>query len=149
MKAFVVEERQLPSSDFFVIPALQAKGYEVVRCGLKVLPDQDELNGAVVVLVRYFSSAWKQLIEKARKQLHQLIFFMDDDLFDLNATQGTIVGYRLRLAWKATRHMQWLQKQSPQLWVSTPYLFEKYLDWEAKTGIAFIHKTWAKKRLSS
>ena len=132
MKAFVVEERPLPSSDFFVIPALTAKGYRIVRCGLNELPDQDELEGALVVIVRYFSAAWKKLIEKTRQKLGRFIYFMDDDLFDVKAARGTLAGYRVRLAWKATRHMSWLQGQSPELWVSTPYLLEKYASWQPK-----------------
>jgi len=55
--------------------------------------------------------------------------FMDDDVLDLNSTKGLPADYRLKLAKLAVVRKGWLRRQSTELWVSTPYLFNKYSDW--------------------
>ncbi|WP_242469600.1 glycosyltransferase family 1 protein [Rhabdochromatium marinum] len=57
---------------------------------------------------------------------------MDDDLFDLGAAHGTPLRYRLKLARLATRRQRWLKAQRAELWVSTPYLQDKYAAWQPR-----------------
>lgn len=85
--------------------------------------------GACVVLVRYVPTAWAGFIERHRSRIAELIFFMDDDLFDFGAARGLGWRYRLKLARLATRRRDWLRAQGAALWVSTPYLRDKYADW--------------------
>ncbi|WP_190275512.1 glycosyltransferase family protein [Allochromatium vinosum] len=127
----LIEERPNPSTDYFVRPVLQASG-RPIHCYTfsRSLPDPSALTGASVVLVRYVPAAWAGFIERHRSRLGELIFFMDDDLFDLNAARGTNWRYRLKLARLATWRRDWLKAQGAALWVSTPYLRDKYADWQ-------------------
>ena len=124
---YLVEEQYNPSSDFFVLPALMLnKQARIIRCGFKQLPSAEALIDATVIFVRYICAAWVKLIEKVRPHLHKLIFFIDDDVFSVAASAGMSLRYRFKLANLAARHYGWLQKQAAQLWVSTPYLYNKY-----------------------
>lgn len=126
---FLVEERANPSSDYFVLPALRATGFEVARCGFSEVPTRSELDGAVIVLVRYVPAPWRRLIESGRSRIRQLVFFMDDDLLDITASRGLPWHYRWKLARLAAWQQGWLRRQQASLWVSTDYLARKYREW--------------------
>lgn len=129
----LLEERPNPSTDYFVRPVLQASGRPVhVHPFAQPLPEPGALNGASVVFVRYVPPSWARLIERQRSRLAELVFFMDDDLFDLAASRGTSWRYRLKLARLATWRRDWLRAQGTQLWVSTAYLRDKYIDWQPR-----------------
>lgn len=114
-------------------PVLQAGGRPIHGYSFgRPLPDPSALTGAGIVLVRYVPSAWARLIERHRSRLAELVFFMDDDLFDPGAARGTSWRYRCKLARLATRRRDWLRAQGASLWVSTPYLGEKYADWQPR-----------------
>jgi hypothetical protein len=129
---YVVEERANPSTDFFVLPAILAGGARVKRCGFAELPAADDLAGATVVFVRYVPSAWARLTEAARSRLRALVFFMDDDVLDTAASTGLSWRYRFKLARLAAWRADWLRRQKAELWVSTPYLRQKYADWRPR-----------------
>ena len=126
---FLVEECANPSTDFFIYPIISADGYFVVRCNHKDLPDPAALNDAVVIFVRYVPADWARLIASVRNTLRRLIFFMDDDVLDFAASTGMPFSYRYKLTTLALRQRQWLHRQRARLWVSTPYLMEKYVGW--------------------
>lgn len=50
-------------------------------------------------------------------------------MFDLKATKGLPLKYRFQIFRDAWRHKFWLKKNQAKLWVSTPYLQEKYKAW--------------------
>lgn len=129
---YLVEERPNPSTDYFVRPALQEAGDEVSHYRLEQLPKPVRLRGASVVLVRYVSRAWAQCIARHRDDLAELIYFMDDDLFDASAARGLPWRYRLKLARLARWRQAWLRAQGARLWVSTRYLQQKYADWQPR-----------------
>ncbi len=126
---YLVEEQSNPSTDCFVLPALSASGYRVLRCRFGDLPARHELAGAAVVFVRYVPRIWAKLIEAVRPHLRSLVFFMDDDVLDVRASAGMPWHYRFKLARLAAARLHWLQRQRAQLWVSTAYLQEKYRNW--------------------
>jgi glycosyltransferase involved in cell wall biosynthesis len=126
---YLVEERDNPSTDFFVSPVLSHWGLKVIHCGFNELPHPSNLKQAVVIFVRYVPPAWAKLIEELRPQLDRLIFFMDDDVLDLHATTGMPWRYRFKLARLAAWRREWLRRQKAELWVSTPYLQQKYTHW--------------------
>ncbi|GAA3712739.1 hypothetical protein GCM10022421_20010 [Oceanisphaera sediminis] len=80
--------------------------------------------------MRYVTPAWRLWAEKHRSQLGQVVFFMDDDLFDLRAHAGLPLRYRWKLYRQAWQHQAWFKKMGAQLWVSTPWLAEKYAGWQ-------------------
>ena len=127
---YLVEELSNPSTDYFVLPVLLSADLKVVRCGFNDLPAADNLKNALVVFVRYISPDWLKLISKHRSKLRGLIFFMDDDVLDSSASAGMSLRYRLKLARLSARHKMWLQKNKAELWVSTPYLQQKYIQWQ-------------------
>lgn len=126
---YLIDELPNPSTDFFVMPALRRLGGKVVRCGFNDVPDKPDLVGARLVFVRYISQSWRKRVDQVRGDLAALIYFMDDDVLDIAASAGLSLYYRYKLLTLAARHRNWLQKQKPELWVSTPWLMNKYADW--------------------
>ncbi|MDQ9172258.1 hypothetical protein Q8A64_17750 [Oxalobacteraceae bacterium R-40] len=57
---------------------------------------------------------------------------MDDDVLDTAASKGTPLRYRFKLACLGAGRKSWLLRQKAKIWVSTPYLLEKYSAWSAK-----------------
>lgn len=129
---YLVEEQCNPSTDYFVLPAVSASGCRVVRCGFADLPAPAGLDGASVVFVRYVPPAWAKLVEAVRPRLRTLAFFMDDDVLEVGASAGMPWRYRFKLARSAAWRSGWLQQQAAELWVSTPYLQQKYASWHPR-----------------
>ncbi|MEA1052137.1 glycosyltransferase family 1 protein [Lamprobacter modestohalophilus] len=129
---YLVEERPNPSTDYFVRPALQDAGYDICHARLDNPPDPALLRGASVVLVRYVSRTWAKYIARYRGDLAELIYFMDDDLFDPSASRGMPWRYRFKLGRLAHWRQTWLRAQGAKLWVSTRYLQQKYADWQPR-----------------
>lgn len=127
---YLVEENFNPSTDYFVLPAVSSLGHEVIRCSFKDLPSPMEMVGAIVVFVRYIPRSWAKLIENSRGSISRLIFFMDDDVLDINSTKGLSLKYRFKLARFSVARKDWLKKYGAELWVSTTYLQHKYSDWQ-------------------
>lgn len=134
---YLVEEQPNPSTDFFVLPAVMASGCRVRRCGFADLPAPADLEEAMVVFVRYVPLAWIKLVEAVRPRLSALAFFMDDDVLDVEASAGTPWRYRFKLARLAAWRSGWLRRQNAELWVSTPYLQQKYAGWHPKLVLPF------------
>lgn len=129
-RIYIVEEGPSPSTDYFVLPLVTRAQATVLQCNWDQLPAASDLHGASVIFVRYVTAAWRALIEQTRHSLARLIYFMDDDLFDWKASQGLTWRYRFKLLKRATWHRKWLLKMQPELWVSTPWLQQKYAQYE-------------------
>ncbi|WP_435626648.1 hypothetical protein [Candidatus Ferrigenium straubiae] len=129
---YLVEEQCNPSTDYFVLPAVSASGRRVARCGFADLPAPSDLDGASVVFVRYVPPAWAKLVAAVRHRLRTLAFFMDDDVLEVGASAGLPWRYRFKLARSAAWRSGWLQRQAAELWVSTPYLQQKYAAWHPR-----------------
>ena len=128
MQWYLVEQATNPSSDMFVKPAL-TDGNTITSCPTLIPPNTPPAFRAGVVFVRYLTPAWRKWVEQHRSQLARVVFFMDDDLFDLGAHAGLPLRYRYKLWLLACRHKSWLQRMGAELWVSTPWLAEKYASW--------------------
>lgn len=129
-RVYIVEEGPNPSTDYFVLPLVTRAYATVLRCSWDQLPAANDLHGASVIFVRYVTAAWRALIEQTRHSLARLIYFMDDDLFDWKASQGLTWRYRFKLLKRATWQRKWLLKMQPELWVSTPWLQQKYAQYK-------------------
>lgn len=128
----VVQQGANPSTDFFVRPYLSAAGVFVTEADLNSPCPPLAASLAGVVFVRYLTPAWRKWVENNRSQLGRVVFFMDDDLFDLGAHAGLPLRYRWKLCQLAWRHQTWLKKIGAELWVSTPWLAEKYAGWQPR-----------------
>lgn len=126
-RCLVVHERDNPTTDYYLRPRLHENlGAAVSWHSFDTLPDLSALDDATVVFVRYMPAAWRHAIEKTRPRLRRLIVLMDDDLLDSRATRGLPLRYRLKILRLATWQQGWLVRMRAELWVSTPYLVEKY-----------------------
>lgn len=126
---YLVEEHANPSTDCFVLPAISGGGRRIIRCGFSDVPAAEDLNGATVVFVRYVPQGWMKLVDTARPTCRGVVFFMDDDVLDVRASGKTPWHYRLKLARLSAGRMRWLRRRRAELWVSTPYLLQKYAKW--------------------
>lgn len=126
---YLVEERANPSTDYFVAPACAGQGRRLHRCRFDEAPPEASLANAVVVFVRYIPPQWRRKVEAERRQMAQLVFFMDDDVLDPRTWGDMPWRYRYKLYRQAARHQGWLQRQDAQLWVSTAWLQQKYAAW--------------------
>lgn len=131
MSWILVEQGDNPSSDYFVKPALADEPVRVFRLDSEVLPGSVE-PGTNLVFVRYLTPQWRRWVEQNRDTLGRLVFFMDDDLFDARAHRGLPLRYRWKLHRLARRHEAWLRRMGAELWVSTPWLADKYQDWQPR-----------------
>lgn len=125
-RAWIVEEQSNPSTDNYVLPALEALGCVVERGLFDRVPPDTVLVGATVVFVRYVPEAWRTAVSRLRPELAHVVYFMDDDLLNSRATDGLPLAYRWKIWRLATRHRGWLIRQGARFWVSTPLLAEKY-----------------------
>ncbi|MBR9911239.1 MAG: glycosyltransferase family 4 protein [Gammaproteobacteria bacterium] len=129
--AWVIEENDNSSSHFFVRPQLQRLGLEFQSQRLRQCPPASTAPlPASLVFVRYLTPAWRRLVEARRDQVERLVYFMDDDLFDLRAHAGLPLRYRWKLFNLAWRHRRWLRDMGAELWVSTDWLAQKYAAWQ-------------------
>jgi hypothetical protein len=128
----LVEERDNPTSAYYLLPALAACGARVTRHGLDDPPSPRDLAGNLVVVNRYLSEPWRRALATARPRLAGLAYFMDDDLFDPAASRGLPWRYRWKLWRRATRYRSWLAGVGSALWVSTPALAAKYAAWSPR-----------------
>lgn len=132
----ILEEKPNPSTDYFVMPWLREQcliGSEATTHPFPIaklswgqdIPD-DWLDGACVVIVRYLTAQWRRTLQQNRNRLSDLVYFFDDDIPDFKASQGLPLKYRAKLYLYGARHFKWLIQQNAQLYVSTPYLQNKY-----------------------
>lgn len=126
----VVQERPNPSTAFFIEPFCQRHAVSPEFYQLDSLPQLAANEQVELLFVRYISKAWQHWVQQHRLQISTLHFFMDDDLFDLSAMRGLPWHYRLKLFRFAWRKQGWLKQQQAKVWVSTPYLQQKYQAWQ-------------------
>jgi glycosyltransferase involved in cell wall biosynthesis len=130
MSWLLVQQGKNPSSDYFVRPALA--GSQVQMCNLDEPPNGLPAPGTHLVFVRYLTPQWRRWVERHRAVLGRLAFFMDDDLFDVDAHRTLPLRYRWKLYRLATRHKAWLRRMNAELWVSTQWLADKYSGWQPR-----------------
>lgn len=127
----LVEQGANPSSDYFVRPYLAGRTVQDYR--LSTVPTKETWeDGSHLVFVRYLTPEWRSWVEQHRARLGRLVFFMDDDLFDLSSHAGLPLRYRWKLYRFALRHKAWLCQMGAELWVSTQWLADKYQTWQPR-----------------
>jgi len=128
---WVVQETDNPTTDYYIKPFLQKHNHEYC-CKKLNDPILHIANGerVSIIFVRYISPAWRKWIKQNSDKIEQVIFFMDDDLFDLKSHKNLPLRYRWKLFNKAFRFKNWLNQINAKLWVSTPWLQNKYSTWQ-------------------
>lgn len=124
----IVHQNDNPSTDFFIRPFVDGDSMDVKFHTFADIPAFADLAGATIVFVRYVPPAWKALLKRHRPQ--QVVYFMDDDLFDWRSFRGMPWHYQRKLFRLAWRHQRWLKSIGAKLWVSSPWLAQKYSGWK-------------------
>ncbi|MEY4768651.1 MAG: hypothetical protein RL637_1290 [Pseudomonadota bacterium] len=132
-EALILSEGHTASTDYFLLPYLNALGYSINLIDTRYLPNhfgfKDNLK--LIVISRYISQAWLNRL-KNRSQDCKLVYFIDDDLWDLTALNHLPWLYRWKIYSKAFRYRTQLQNSGAELWVSTAYLANKYQQFKPK-----------------
>jgi hypothetical protein len=128
----IVEHGRMPSTDYFVLPRAKSLGVpsRVVDSALLADPPAALFAaGTLVIFVRYVESAWGKAVLRAKNAglLSGLIYFTDDDLFDIKSLHNLPTKYARKIR-KIAPGRKWLIKHQIILWVASRYLQEKYRD---------------------
>lgn len=83
-------------------------------------------KGAAVVVIRFISSQWQREISRNMDFLSQVVYFMDDDLFDPSALGALPKAYRMKIIRRSAAQHRWITSHCDNIWVSTTYLASKY-----------------------
>ncbi|MDW7998699.1 MAG: glycosyltransferase [Thermodesulfovibrio sp.] len=123
---WIVEECINPSTEYYILPALKILGFEDRIRILNSPPSKILDSNITIFFVRYLNRDWNEFVEKNKRKIKKIIYFMDDDLFDLKSWQGLPLRYIKKIYLKAFRWKKWLSKVNFDFFVSTEYLAEKY-----------------------
>jgi hypothetical protein len=127
--ALITQFNNNPSTDFFIIPELSRRGYDFYIVNGLSVPDRDFSDVSSIVISRYLSTSWRRFIEENRASFDNVFYFMDDDILDIRSSIAMPIRYRYKIWRYAYRHKKWLNSINAKLWVSTPYLLDKYRSW--------------------
>ena len=127
-RAVILSDAPTATTDYFLAPYLKSLGYDAVLLDSVARPsDVCRLNGcAVVVISRYLPVGWLSALQRLRREGTKIVYFMDDDLFDLRALRGLPLRYQWKILSRAVVHRPRLQRLCDEFWVSTAFLAEKY-----------------------
>lgn len=89
-------------------------------------PDITIEEGATMVIIRFISPQWQGRIEQNIDRTSRIVYFMDDDLFDPTALTALPKEYRTKIIRRSAAQHKWITQHCDDIWVSTPYLAEKY-----------------------
>ena len=123
---WIVEELRNSSTDYYIIPALRYLGLYERAVLFREPPGNIDFKDITLIFVRYLTSEWVKFIKENRKKIKKVIYFMDDDLFDIRAWKGLPIRYIKKLFFKAYRWKDFLINIKADFFVSTPYLEQKY-----------------------
>lgn len=123
----ILQDKANPSTDYFILPQFaDPERYPIHRVNWSENLSEAMLHDAIVVIVRYLQPKWVQSLLANRAKIREIIYFIDDDIWDWSATQALPLRYRIKVWLRATRYRRWVERYATSLWVSTPYLQQKY-----------------------
>jgi hypothetical protein len=132
-KALFLSEGHTATTDYFIVPYLESRGYEVSLLDSRFFSTYfDSKHYQLFVISRYLTDKQLSFLEKNTPSQLKIVYFMDDDLFDFHVLRGLPWLYQWKIFTKAIRHRMRLQKLCDEIWVSTPYLAEKYAHLQPK-----------------
>lgn len=126
IKLVILHKSDNPSTDFFIRSRFSETEFAIRVFDFSDTLTAEELDGALVVIVRYVSLGWRRLIQAHRDQIKCLVYFMDDDLWDSSASANLRWRYQMKLYFYARVHRSWLLRMGAEIKVSMPYLADKY-----------------------
>jgi glycosyltransferase involved in cell wall biosynthesis len=126
--AIILSEGHTATTDYYLVPHLESLGYSISFYDSRTHPPaiSNLSTFQLIVISRYISRQWLRLLKNLPQPNVKIIYFMDDDLFDIRALQGLPKRYQWKIFTKALIHRSCLQQLCDEFWVSTPYLAQKY-----------------------
>lgn len=128
--AYVLSDGNTASTDYFLFPYLESLGYTPqlvdTHSGNAVL--QACQDNSLVVISRYFPPVWRERLESCKRSGIPIVYFMDDDLFDVRVLKGLPWKYRWKILRFALGQQRRLRELCDEFWLSTPYLMQKYAE---------------------
>lgn len=118
-----------PSLDYWVFPRLRTLGYTIepmVPNGIARGVARNRREPDILIICRYLSAEQHESIVRQKLLGARIVYFMDDDLFDPSAWVGLPLRYRWKLFRYAYVPRNKIIRLSDEVWVSTPYLAQKY-----------------------
>ena len=129
LTASLCSEGKTATTDYFIEPYLKSLGYQIRLLDKPSLDKLDSyLDCDVCVISRYISYSHLNFLQELKLRGVKIIYFMDDDLFDINALSGLPYKYQWKIFTQAFIYQSKLKKICDEFWVSTAYLAEKYAD---------------------
>lgn len=127
MTTYLIQEGPNPTADFY-FPDRDLQ-HDLL---LGSSPSQHAISAKdTLIFIRYINKTWLNYLKKLNeKQRPHLVFFIDDDVFDYRMHVGLPWRYRYKLYCFAASHQKQLKKMGFTLWVSTPWLLQKYQQWQ-------------------
>lgn len=123
----VLEAGPNPSTDYYLRARLRHAAAPVRYASLDDAPRAEDLDdGTFVAVVRYLNPRWALALARARARLAGFAYFMDDDLWDPRAASELPLGYRFRIATRATAFAPFVRGSASRVWLSSPALLAKY-----------------------
>jgi glycosyltransferase involved in cell wall biosynthesis len=124
----VLSHGAVPSSDLYLAARLEGYLTRYVDTRLAA-PDAALLpEGTYVVIVRHSPRPWLKLLFERRARLSGVGYLLDDDIPDALGCPDLPFYYALKTAYRYQRTRRLLAAVCDAIWVSTPYLLEKYRD---------------------
>lgn len=122
MKVLIYEEKENPSTDYFIHPLLYFKNYEFKRLDTKMSLE----DNTIIIIIRYLSHELLRFIKKNFNNISNIIYFMDDDLWDYKVLYNIPFKYAIKIYRNALSYKNILIKLGAKLMVSNEYLANKY-----------------------
>ncbi len=128
--AYVLSDGSTATTDYFLYPHLESLGYTPSLLDTsKPFSNAPFSSGAsLVVISRYLPYAWRNVLGALKKGGSKIVYFMDDDLFDIQVLRGLPWRYRWKILRLAMGQQRRLKELCNEFWVSTPFLAQKYAD---------------------
>jgi hypothetical protein len=99
----------------------------VLRLDVRQPPRAGQIGaGDFVVVQRYLHAPWRRAIERQRRALAGLAWFLDDDLLDPAALTGLAPPYARKIRRLALSQRPWFEQMGCQWWLATEALGRKY-----------------------
>ena len=126
--ALLISEGVTATTDYFLSPHLERLGYDTTLVDSRVALAERITQGSwrLVVIARYLPSDWLGLITASRRKGAKIVYFMDDDLFDMQSLQQLPWRYQWKIFSRAIVRRPRLERLCDEFWVSTAFLAEKY-----------------------
>lgn len=122
------------SVDYIVRPYLSKQGLSSTVINARTSDPCSVRAGrcTAVVIVRYLFKQWLPWLREHANAGGHIIYFMDDDLMDEQALKHLPTDYARSIRKFSIRQRSTIEALCREYWVASPFLVQKYRDWNPK-----------------